>query len=184
MCKCLKHWTCLWPSLTAWRRAEQLRSSIQSAFFLPGLAAALLALNTAASEAFTGECLLEVDGKTYIDGPCNIEMDQDGSFSIGAGGTQPSKYFARATRYKDSPRFAGGVWNGVEAASEAHDRLGDMSGGGGCWVNERASICAWQPGQRPADIPPELIGVWVLASADGQCKKSDWKVEFIEKIAP
>lgn len=159
-----------------------MRGGFQPAFFRPGITAALFLFGTTASQAFMGECLLEVDGKTYIDGRCNVEMARDGGFSIGSGGAQPSKYFARVTRYKDSPLFSGGFWNGVEAASEAHDALGDMSSGGGCWVNQRATLCAWQPGQRPADIPPDFRGVWIYADPQNQeCKKSDWEVEFIEK---
>jgi hypothetical protein len=36
--------------------------------------AALLALSASVVHTFTGDCLLEVYPKTYLDGPCNIEM--------------------------------------------------------------------------------------------------------------
>jgi hypothetical protein len=105
-------------------------------------------LFTAAYSGESGECLLQVDGQTYIDGPCNIELVKGGSFSIAVGETQASKYSAHVTRDPDTGR-ATGFWNGADAAPAGHEDLGNLVRDEGCWFNERAKVCAWKPGTRP-----------------------------------
>ena len=93
--------------------------------------------------AFEGTCLIEVGGTTYLDGACDIEMEADGSFSVGVGDESRAKYFA----YVDLAPGAGGAagyWNGPDGESHAHYELGPLSRQGGCWVNDAARVCAWR----------------------------------------
>jgi hypothetical protein len=106
-------------------------------------AASLLIALPSVAAALTGRCVLEVDRKSYLDGPCNIEMGPDGSFSIGAGEQSRSEFFAYVNLAPAAAK-ATGYWNGPEAASHAHDSLGALSRNGACWVNSRARVCAWR----------------------------------------
>jgi hypothetical protein len=91
--------------------------------------------------AKTGQCLIEVNGKTYLKGPCEISMDGGhGSFSVGAGAHR-SKYFAYVNL--DEGR-AEGFWNGVEAETHAQESLGPLVRDGACWKNRSARICAYK----------------------------------------
>jgi hypothetical protein len=91
---------------------------------------------------FTGRCLLEVGGRTYIDGRCPINMSPDGSFTIGASESAPLTFFAsvRITGKK----LAEGHWNEEEGANHAHTPLGELRFDRGCWQNETAKVCAWE----------------------------------------
>ena len=105
------------------------------------IGAALPALGAMSSaQAFPGKCRLTVDGKTYLNGICKIDMSSDGSFSI-AG--LDRRYFAYVSVNKADGR-AIGYWNGVDAESHAHDNLGYLVRKGGCWSNDRAAICAFR----------------------------------------
>ena len=54
-----------------------------------------LSLPPTLARARTGHCLLQVNGRTYLDGGCQITNQHDsGSFSVGAGGPRRSRYFA------------------------------------------------------------------------------------------
>ncbi|ACA20528.1 conserved hypothetical protein [Methylobacterium sp. 4-46] len=112
-------------------------------------ATVLLAL--AASPAFCvatidGECLIQVNGRTVKDGFCRMIVFPGGSFQTGA--EQPGEAFAIVSIDGRTGR-AEAFWNGVERASHAHDPLGNVVRQGGCWVNDRARVCAWRPGTRP-----------------------------------
>lgn len=78
-------------------------------------------------------CALVVDGKTYIDGPCEFEPIGGGDFQIRQG-----KYFAYL--YVGKP--ATGHWNGDPPGNKAHVPLGDLQRREGCWVNAQARVCA------------------------------------------
>lgn len=91
--------------------------------------------------ATSGRCTLQVDGKVYLNGMCNIEMEANGSFSIGMGDTTRSKYFA-SVDIDSATGVAHGMWNGKDADSHAHDDLGALKRKGACWVNQRAKVCA------------------------------------------
>ncbi len=110
---------------------------------LPMIALTLI-LSGGAAHAFTGKCVLQVDGKTYLNGPCPIGLEKGGDFSNGTDGTdttKPSKYFAMVSIDKDTGT-GDGWWNGVDADSHAHDPLGKLTRQGACWVNARAKVCA------------------------------------------
>ena len=96
---------------------------------------------SAPGDAKTAGCTLRVDGRTYLEGPCNVDIGSGGSFSIGAGENTRSRYFAYVNIDK-ATGIAQGYWNGVEAESHAHDDLGQLTREGACWVNNRARVCA------------------------------------------
>src|SRR5262245_22587010 len=104
---------------------------------------------SSSAHAFQGECMLEVDGVSYLNGSCNIELERDGSFSIGTGDLASSEYFAYVFLSAEAPDIGEGMWNGEEATSHAHEPLGNLARRGGCWVNDRAKVCAWRKGTRP-----------------------------------
>lgn len=85
------------------------------------------------------DCRLIVDGQSYIDGRCRFTpQGSDGSFQIMAGNGQ---YFAQVLITE--PGKAAGYWNEDPYANHAHSNLGDLTRQDACWVNERASVCAW-----------------------------------------
>ncbi|MSP03140.1 MAG: hypothetical protein EXR07_19145 [Acetobacteraceae bacterium] len=104
---------------------------------------AILALTTWAgsANAFTGKCVLQVDGKTYLNGPCPITLEKGGDFTVGADGTKSAKFFATVLIDKEAGT-ADGWWNGTEGGGHAHDKLGTLTRQGACWVNERAKVRA------------------------------------------
>jgi hypothetical protein len=112
------------------------------------LAAIGLAAWSQPANAFTGECLLRVGQRSYIDGRCDIQMDRDGSFTIGASERGiPNGYFAMVAIERKG--IASGYWNEEKGANHAHTPLGSLTQRGGCWTNEKAKVCAWKLGSRP-----------------------------------
>lgn len=92
--------------------------------------------------ARTGQCLLQVDQKTFLNGPCEIAInDKQGSFSIGAGEKHRSKYFAYVNMEEDG---AHGYWNETPDSSHASTSLGSLKRDGACWKNDTARICAYK----------------------------------------
>jgi hypothetical protein len=107
----------------------------------PLLAAAALCALVAPAQAFMGKCVLNVGGKNYLDGPCEIEMiDKEGSFTIGASDKSPSPYFAYVVVTR--PGVAEGSWNRDPKSTHAHATLGTLKKRGACWVNGNARVCA------------------------------------------
>ena len=45
-------------------------------------AASVLVVAAAQASALKGKCLLEVNGRTYIKRPCNVEISKGGDFTI------------------------------------------------------------------------------------------------------
>lgn len=84
-------------------------------------------------------CLLVVDGQQYIRGKCRFRpIGNDGSFQIMA---ENGKYFAQL--HIRSRGIGVGYWNEEPYAGHAHTDLGELMRENACWVNDRASICAW-----------------------------------------
>ena len=105
---------------------------------------ALIVLATAGSaSAEPARCHLEVDGRAYLVGMCNVDRDPFGGVSIGVGdskGRNASPFFAYINR-DDSGAYTGN-WNGSADSTHAHDGLGTMRREGDCWINDRARVCA------------------------------------------
>lgn len=114
------------------------------------LALALLWLGTgsvllptlANARTFDGKCLLEVQQQKYLNGPCEVSMESDGGFTIGASETKPITYFAIVeVTGKDQGE---GFWNEERGATHAHTSLGALTRQGACWQNAQAKVCAWK----------------------------------------
>lgn len=87
------------------------------------------------------QCLIRVDGKTYVNKPCNVERDADGSLRVNVGADPTIKAFAYI--YPDSgSKTADGYWNGGAGFNRAQDPLGILNFINGCWENTRFKICA------------------------------------------
>ena len=103
-----------------------------------GFIAALLSLSTLAS-AYPADCLLEVNGKTYIKGVCEFTPQGGGDFQVwGKEG-----YFAHLSIYdKDKDKNLAGLnWNADPASTHAQAHLGDVHRKGACWQNKHAKVC-------------------------------------------
>ena len=103
----------------------------------------LLATTYATSARDISRCLIEVDGRTWADGPCDFEpLDEgDASFEV-IEKAQPQTFaYIFMAQDGDPPH---GFWNGGEGATHAHDDLGELRRDGACWLNDRAKVCAWQ----------------------------------------
>jgi hypothetical protein len=95
-----------------------------------------------AESTLVTRCLLEVDGKAFVDGPCTFwEEDELGSFSFST--------FYRQIDYYTAVILAGenrafGYWNMEPGSVMLNGKLGYLRHDGACWVNERAKACAWK----------------------------------------
>lgn len=90
----------------------------------------------------SGECLIQVSGRTYRDGLCRIRLYPGGGFQ------KEGAIFA-AVDIDPSSGTATAYWTGPGPASHAHEPLGAVVRQGGCWVSDSARVCAWRPGTRP-----------------------------------
>lgn len=92
------------------------------------------------AQARLAKCLLQVEGQTYIDGPCDFEPSRkgDGSFQITG---ESGKHFAYV--YVEGDGKASAHWNGILGENRAHDPLGMLTRDGACWSNATAKLCAW-----------------------------------------
>jgi hypothetical protein len=113
--------------------------------------------------AKASDCLLEVDGQRYIDGPCQFVAHPGGSFELftlrGAG----VEYAAEVERVE--PGKAMGFWNARTGDARPVVPLGVLSSSAACWTNARVRICAWKWGEPRyfAEAPPAQTP---LAAAD------------------
>ena len=97
------------------------------------------------AQAFPARCLLQVDGKKYLSGRCDVEIDPDGSFSIGtrsSGWKRASPYFAYVI-FSDDRNKGDATWNENPKSFHAESELGTVSydSKSECWINERTKIC-------------------------------------------
>ena len=96
----------------------------------------------AMSKHLAAKCLLEVTGKTYISGLCDVSIiDAAGSFILTEKARAP--YFAYVIIDPDDKTTADGSWNRIRGADHAHAPLGDrvLHLRDGCWFNEGAKVC-------------------------------------------
>lgn len=106
------------------------------------VAVVLGGVGIASAAEVEGTCLLEIGGKRYIDGPCDIDLESDGSFIATAYRDGAVSYFAYVLL--DGEKEATGYWNGELGASHAHTPLGTLRRYGACWQNRDAKVCAWR----------------------------------------
>jgi hypothetical protein len=94
-----------------------------------------------AMAASSDHCLLQVEGKTYIQGRCLVNSDDDGGLSVGTDGERiGSPYFALLQINQDGT--AKGFWSAVPKSTHAQTPLGTLRRSGSCWENPIAKICA------------------------------------------
>ena len=111
-----------------------------------GLALGAASLASSFACAKNADCLLEVDGKKYIDGVCRMTPSDHGSFQLGTfGPSGDPQYFAVVNL--DGPGRAEGYWNEERGAGHAHTPLGALAPAGACWTNAHARVCAWKIGE-------------------------------------
>ncbi|RVH97624.1 DUF3768 domain-containing protein [Sinorhizobium meliloti] len=81
-------------------------------------------------------CLLQVNGKRVIEGPCSWEpYGSDGTdFQMTANGFFALLFIAGTDN-------AIGYWNETANSGHAHAELGQLSKSGGCWVNDNVRMC-------------------------------------------
>lgn len=101
---------------------------------------ALALVASGAAWASPGRCLLVVEGKTYLNGPCPVEVGRGGSVTVGGGPRAP--FFAVVNPAGNG--LGKGYWNEERGATHAHTDLGDLRRNDACWSNERAIVCAWR----------------------------------------
>jgi hypothetical protein len=110
--------------------------------------AAVLPVFLAAAGAHSApmRCVFQVKGHTYINGPCNVTKDPDGSLQFSSS---ESNYFGSVNASERGGPH--GYWNGEEAASHGQNSLGAITHVADCWINRNARICISQP--KRTDIP-------------------------------
>jgi hypothetical protein len=116
----------------------------------------LFSLLATAAHANDVDCLFEVRGATYLDGVCNGEFPQGGSFTLGTGGQISGQYFVSVKRNPDGTATA--YWNGGPGRNSADYPLGKLTRLGACWVGEQTRVCAWKIGEERwfTDQPPPM----------------------------
>lgn len=116
------------------------------------------------ADARSADCLLEVDGRSYIDGICDFDPAPRGSFQISTRSSGRLEFVAELDVL--SSGAARGAWNG--ARGDGRYTLGVLTPAGACWVNSRARVCAWKVGEpryfegnpvAPQPVPPPLDAV-------------------------
>lgn len=131
----------------------------------------------AAEQRFEGKCLLEVHQKKYLNGPCEVSMESDGGFTIGASETKPITYFAIVE--VTGKNRAEGFWNEEEGATHAHTSLGDLVRQGACWQNAQAKVCAWKADSAysaPATSPVPSASTDACTSNGGPACEGYWNI--------
>jgi hypothetical protein len=117
------------------------------------IAAGLLCIGVQAATAFPGECLLEITGRSYLNGTCNIVLQEGGSFTIGRGDRQHRSRHSAAVVLDPQEGVAYGHWNGRDAKGPMDQELGALTRQGGCWINDHAKVCAWRAATRARLTP-------------------------------
>lgn len=115
-------------------------------FLLGGfLLTALLPCSTATARP--AECLVVIEGRNLMDGPCDFQSEAGGDFTVTQGSrtakvtVDPGSREGRAFFQDTSPRNPQSlVW--------------DVRRQGACWVDGTSRICAWSVGQRPQAQAP------------------------------
>lgn len=81
-------------------------------------------------------CLLQVNGKKVIDGPCSWEP-----YGSGTTDYQMTAHGFFALLFIEGADTARGYWNETANSGHAHADLGNLSKSGNCWTNENVRMC-------------------------------------------
>ncbi|WPB83459.1 hypothetical protein [Sediminicoccus rosea] len=120
----------------------------------PRQIAAALLLGAAAlpslAAARPADCLVQVEGRTLINGPCDFTAEAGGDFTLTLG--------SRKAQVMVDPGARMGRAFYEDSASGEPPGVADARRDGACWGRAAAiRVCAWQPGERPAayrNLPP------------------------------
>lgn len=149
---------------------------------LAALSVAIATLGSQPARADSATCVLEVAGKSYIDGSCDHQLLTDGKGSFQFGGAD-GRYFAYV--YVDGDR-ATAHWNGASAERRAHDPLGELRRDGDCWVNDGARICVSASSAKSGAASGEPFGTWncdgLIFSVDAKSYEMSGRKTKISKI--
>lgn len=97
----------------------------------------------AVAGARPADCLVQIEGRTLINGECNFEAAPNGDFTVTLG--------SRVAQVMVDPGSRLGRASYQDPASGEPPGVADVRRDGACWGEVRAiRVCAWQPGQRPA----------------------------------
>ena len=96
-------------------------------------------------------CVLEVNGKRFIDGPCPIVLGRDGNLTVGSNGSKSLPFWTMILLDPSEKDKAEGFWNESPGSSHAQSRLGDLYKKGDCWVNNNARVCVGGLSDQPMD---------------------------------
>src|SRR3954451_13540997 len=86
-------------------------------------------------------CLIEVDRKRYLDGPCTVTEAGAGSWLI-----VRDRLMGQAATIKVDPIISNrgdAAWTGPSGDCRLSEALGRLRREGSCWTNAKARICAW-----------------------------------------
>ncbi|GAA0747048.1 hypothetical protein GCM10009075_33100 [Sphingomonas trueperi] len=100
-----------------------------------------VAKDEAAPRSAARRCRFEVDGKTLLDGQCQVYPMGDGGYTLNtwSAGKPAQSHFAVVTTRADG--MADATWNADPDDDRAGDPLGTVTRKDGCWVNQRTRIC-------------------------------------------
>lgn len=97
-------------------------------------AACVLTASAALAAQRKAQCKFAVEGKTYLNGPCNFESDPDGSFRIWDN--------IHTVYVNVDGNTAEASWNKNPKSLHADSPLGILTRNGACWENATAQVCA------------------------------------------
>ena len=114
--------------------------------FAMGVALGAASLASSSARAKDVDCLLEVDGKKFIDGVCRMTPGEHGGFELGTFGPSGDLQYLAIVSLA-GPGRAEGFWNEARGAARARTPLGALAPAGACWTNAHARVCAWKIGE-------------------------------------
>ncbi len=116
---------------------------------LASLFVALGSMNPAGAEPRDKACRVEVDGKTYASGSCEINI---GSFGAAVRWADTGYLYLDETA---DGEFTG-LWTGPTGGSHATETIEAMRYADGCWINQRATICFESAKELAAELAQRL----------------------------
>jgi hypothetical protein len=95
------------------------------------------------AKGMQGNCVLEVRGKSYLNGRCPIYLDSTGYFMVGSDGEHLLSVFAIVD--VTGKGVGNATWNeGIVGETHAQAPLGVVKQSGACWTNAEVKICAYK----------------------------------------
>jgi hypothetical protein len=104
------------------------------------------------------QCLVVINGTPLLDGACDFQPGQKGSFEISSGQAGVKATVTVSSEGAGSATYtpAGGKGGPL--------KIGDVKRDGACWVSRQDKICAWASGSRPDATPASAAPAAAAAS--------------------